>query len=222
MVAGAGGPPTFLYALPLPDGRVFLEETSLVAAPALPMAALEARLAARLAARGIRIRAVHATERCGIPMNAPLPLRDQRGLAFGAAGGLVHPASGYSVSTAFQLAPSFAATLAANVDHGPTAAAAAAWDELWPTDRVRARHLHLVGSAALSRMAPAELRAFFTSFFSLPIDVWSRFLASNPGATEVAGTMLHLFRVSPPGVRWSLATRSAAASGPALFSVLGT
>ena len=48
--------PSFLYAMPLPDGRVFLEETCLVAKPALPFATLKRRLHRRLAAMNVQVR----------------------------------------------------------------------------------------------------------------------------------------------------------------------
>ena len=46
----------------MPDGRVFLEETSLVRSPRVPRATLEARLSRRLRAMGVDLREVHATE----------------------------------------------------------------------------------------------------------------------------------------------------------------
>jgi hypothetical protein len=48
--------PSFLYAMPLKDGKVFLEETCLVARPTLPFAVLKRRLKRRCAAMGIRIK----------------------------------------------------------------------------------------------------------------------------------------------------------------------
>lgn len=47
--------PSFLYAMQLPDGKVFLEETCLVAKPALPFATLKRRLHRRLNAMGIKV-----------------------------------------------------------------------------------------------------------------------------------------------------------------------
>ena len=47
--------PSFLYAMPVDHGRVFLEETCLVAKPALPFAVLKRRLERRLAAMGIKV-----------------------------------------------------------------------------------------------------------------------------------------------------------------------
>lgn len=49
--------PSFLYAMPMQGGtRVFLEETCLVAKPALPFAVLKRRLERRLRASGIKVR----------------------------------------------------------------------------------------------------------------------------------------------------------------------
>ena len=56
--------PTFLYAMPFSDTRLFLEETSLVARPAVPFEELKQRLDARLAHYGIRIK-------CAVPVPKP-------------------------------------------------------------------------------------------------------------------------------------------------------
>lgn len=50
--------PSFLYAMPLGGNRVFLEETCLVAKPALPFAVLKRRLMRRLEAMGVRVKQV--------------------------------------------------------------------------------------------------------------------------------------------------------------------
>ena len=47
--------PSFLYAMPLGGNRVFLEETCLVARPALPFATLKRRLERRCRALGITV-----------------------------------------------------------------------------------------------------------------------------------------------------------------------
>lgn len=55
--------PSFLYAMPTEGGRsVFLEETCLVAKPALPFAVLKRRLERRLAALGIKV--LHSSCSC--------------------------------------------------------------------------------------------------------------------------------------------------------------
>lgn len=50
-----GETPSFLYAMPLGGNRVFLEETCLVAKPALPFAVLKRRLLRRCEALGIEV-----------------------------------------------------------------------------------------------------------------------------------------------------------------------
>jgi Lycopene cyclase protein len=114
--------PTFLYAMPLgrvgdapfspdpltgadtsvgsssrPGGkqRVFFEETSLVARPAVSMAECKQRLYERLGHHGIAVATVHEEEFCVIPMGGAYPRVDQRVVAFAGAGGLVHAATGY-------------------------------------------------------------------------------------------------------------------------------
>jgi lycopene beta-cyclase len=112
--------PTFLYAMPLgrvgdapfsPDSvtgadrsvknsrpgkqRVFFEETSLVARPALSMDECKQRLYERLGHHGIAVSVVHEEEFCVIPMGGAYPKVDQRVVAFAGAGGLVHAATGY-------------------------------------------------------------------------------------------------------------------------------
>lgn len=47
--------PSFLYAMPLGGNRVFLEETCLVARPAMPFATLKRRLERRCRALGIEV-----------------------------------------------------------------------------------------------------------------------------------------------------------------------
>lgn len=51
----SGEVPSFLYAMPLGNGRVFLEETCLVAKPALPFSVLKRRLQRRLEAMGVKV-----------------------------------------------------------------------------------------------------------------------------------------------------------------------
>ena len=47
--------PSFLYAMPSSTGHVFLEETCLVAKPALPFATLKRRLHRRMDAMGLKV-----------------------------------------------------------------------------------------------------------------------------------------------------------------------
>ncbi|MBY8852264.1 lycopene cyclase, partial [Saccharothrix sp. MB29] len=80
--------PTFLYAIPVSATHVLLEETSLARRPGLPLAELRLRLHGRLAAHGVAV--PEDEERVRIPLDGR-----PRDWAFGAASGLIHPATGY-------------------------------------------------------------------------------------------------------------------------------
>ena len=86
--------PTFLYAMPFSPTRVFLEETSLVARPAVGFPELRARLRARLAHMGVFVTAIEEEEYCLIPMGGVLPRLPQRVLGIGGTAGMVHPSTG--------------------------------------------------------------------------------------------------------------------------------
>jgi flavin-dependent dehydrogenase len=100
--------PTFLYAMPFSPTRVFLEETSLVARPAVPFDDLKARLEARMKWLGIKVKRVEEEEYCLIPMGGALPRHPQRVLAVGGTAGMVHPSTGFAVSRLLGAAPTVA------------------------------------------------------------------------------------------------------------------
>ncbi|WP_091293230.1 lycopene cyclase family protein [Amycolatopsis xylanica] len=186
---------TFLYALPLGDGRVLVEETCLARRPGLPVEVLAGRLHARLAAAGIAV--PDEVERVRIPLDLPRP----RGLAFGVAAGLVHPATGYSLATSLQLAPRVASALARGLGVGPVTAVRAARDAIW-SPRARAVHaLRGYGLRALLRMPPERLAEFFELFFRLPIESQRAFTSGREDLTGTAGMMTELFRMAPWAVR---------------------
>ncbi|QDZ18931.1 lycopene beta cyclase [Chloropicon primus] len=100
--------PTFLYAMPFSETEIFLEETSLVARPAVPFDDLKERMEARLKHLGINIKSVHEEEFCLIPMGSSLPYVPQRVLGIGGTAGMVHPSTGYMVSRMLGAAPGLA------------------------------------------------------------------------------------------------------------------
>ncbi|MEU4807516.1 lycopene cyclase family protein [Actinosynnema sp. NPDC023587] len=181
--------PTFLYAIPLPGGGVLLEETSLARRPGLPLAELRLRLHARLAAQGIPL--PQAEERVRIPLAA----RPRPG-AFGAAAGLVHPATGYSVASALRLAPEVARAIADGV---------AVDRVVWPA-RARAVHaLRRYGLAALLDMPPDEVPEFFDLFFRLPENQQRMYLCDRADLRGTVGAMAVLFRTAGWRMRARLA-----------------
>jgi lycopene cyclase-like protein len=211
--------PTFLYAMDLGDGTVFVEETSLAARPAQAVTTLRRRLDRRLAAGGARVGTVHATEAVVFPMGGPLPPRRQRVVPYGAAAGMVHPATGYQVATALRRAPVVAAAVAqalAATDAEPAAVSAAAWDAVWPPDLVRQRALHRAGLEVLLRLGTADTQAFFAAFFALPEADWRAYLSGARCSRDLARVMVAVLRRLPPRLQARVALGTAAADPLAL------
>jgi lycopene beta-cyclase len=199
---GEEGWPTFLYGAPLGGGSVLLEETSLARRPGLPLPALRRRLHARLAHHGIVAPAGAATESVRFPVDSP-----HHGtpgvLAFGAAAPLVHPASGFSVATSLRLAPDVANTIAAQLPAGPGKALAAARSMLWPRGARAVHRFRRIGLEALLRMPPAEVPAFFETFFALPPRHRWCYLVGRDDVCGTAATMHALYARAG----WRLRTR---------------
>lgn len=200
--------PTFLYAMNLGNGRVFVEETVLVSRPAVPFDALERRLHQRLNALGIKPRRILEEERCYIAMGGALPDLRQRTVGFGAAAGMVHPATGYLLTRVLGAAPSLADTLArelAGAGATPARASRAAWETLWPRDRRQRRDLFRFGMEVLLRLEHRQTEAFFHTFFSLPPASWQRYLGDELTTAELRGTMMRLFLSAPMSLRVAMA-----------------
>lgn len=189
--------PTFLYALPLGPDRLFVEETSLIAGKAPSFEELWAQLLLRLEGLGLRGQLL-GEERCLFPMGVPLPSA-QRVVPFGAAAGMVHPATGYSVGQSLRSAKALAS--AYDPDLSPAAASEKMWGALWPSSARRARRLHLMGARILESLDVQQTRAFFGAFFDLPVPVWSRYLDSE---SSPVWPMLKLFGSAEPSVRRQL------------------
>ncbi len=197
---GEPGPPTFLYGIPLGDGTVLLEETSLARRPGLPLPVLRRRLAARLARHGVVPPAGARTERVWFPLDSPRH-RAPGVLGFGAAAPLVHPASGFSLAAALRLAPAVAAALAAHLPGDPDAALAAARATVWsPAARVVHR-FRRIGLEALLRMPPEQVPAFFDVFFGLPEPQRWAYLTGHSDLRGTVTTMTGLFTAAGWGLR---------------------
>jgi len=196
------GPPSFLYAMPLGDGRVFVEETVLVGRPAHPLDRLEHRLRLRLRSLGIGDEALSAPERCWIPMGGPLPDPTQRVLGFGGAAGMVHPATGFLLARVLRSAPDVAGSVAHALGAegaAPRRAARSAWQALWPAELRRRHALFRFGMEVLIRLDPARTRQFFATFFELPDADWRGYLSDDLPVSELGAAMGRLFlRLTPP------------------------
>ncbi|MFV8753865.1 lycopene cyclase family protein [Nannocystaceae bacterium ST9] len=203
-----GLPPSFLYCMPLADERVFVEETVLVGRPGAggPSAwfePLRARLHARLPSLATRGDLIE-TERCVIPMGGPLPRRGQRTLAFGAAAGFVHPATGYMLGVALHRLARVAEAIAEVAREPSTAidrACARVERAIWTADERRTWQLYGFGMQVLLELDHAGIEEFFAEFFALPPERWRGFLsATAPSSTSMA-TMLRYFGSTTPAIR---------------------
>jgi lycopene cyclase-like protein len=198
----APDPPTFLYAMDLGGGRTFVEETSLAARPPLPVGVLRHRLEHRLAAAGATVGTIESREAVAFPMGVVVPPHPQRALAFGAAAGMVHPATGYQVAIALRRAPAVAAAVAeaVAVRHHPDDLASAAWSAVWPDDLLRQRALHDYGLRVLLGFDSSDTQRFFRAFFSLPDRDWRAYLSGAASSRELARIMLSVARRLPPSL----------------------
>ncbi len=194
-------PPTFLYAMDFGDGVYFVEETSLACSPPLSWNTLKERLIARLAHRGVEIEEIIHEEHCLFPMNLPLPARNQPLLAFGGAASMVHPASGYMVGALLRRAPNLAKQLAKALALDPPLDSASlakeGWDVLWTPELVQRHRLYQFGLNRLMSFNESYLRNFFATFFRLPKEDWSGFLANTLPLPRLLVVMLRLFFISP-------------------------
>ncbi|MCW2584195.1 MAG: hypothetical protein JWQ53_2985 [Klenkia sp.] len=187
-------PPAFLYGMGLDDGSTLLEATSLAARPPVPLPQLRDRLHAHLAAHGLRT--VGDPERVSIPLDAPAA---RTGAApVGAAAGLVHPATGYSVATSLRLGP----VVADAVLRGASAT------ELRALVRSRRRRATLallgLGRDVLIGLDEAQTDAFFRAFFTLPPRAWAAYLDVGSSPAAVAASMARVATALPPSGRRTL------------------
>lgn len=174
--------PTFIYVMPLDNGRgrhMFFEETSLVASPAMDFDELKERLYRRLRYYDIEIEKVVEEEFCLIPMGGEMPVLRQRVVAFGGAAALVHPATGYMIARALELADKAADIISKELESGGNADATAhrIWDRIWNVGRRRQRDFFNFGGEYLRKIDLKTTREFFAAFFELPKNEWAGFLS---------------------------------------------
>ncbi|MEV1290704.1 lycopene cyclase family protein [Pseudonocardia sp. NPDC049635] len=189
--------PTFLYAVPYGDGTVLLEETSLARRPGLPLAELQDRLVARLAGLGVPVPDDAPVERVRFPVDSPRAAAHP--VAFGAATPLVHPATGFSVAPALQLAPAVAAVLARHLPADPGAAASAARALLWSPSARTVHRLRRHGLQTVLDLPARLVPGFFDAFFA-----GRSGRAFLTGRDDVPGTlagMAGVFRAAPAPIK---------------------
>ncbi len=192
---GEPGWPTFLYVVPLGEGRVLVEETSLARRPGLPLATLRRRLHARLDHHDIAPPKDALTEKVSFRVDHPRHSGSDV-LGFGAAAPLIHPATGFSVAASLQLAPRVADAIAAHLPAGPDRALAAGQATVWSPAAKAIHRIRRIGLEALLRMPEDEVPGFFEQFFSLPDAHRWAYLTGRDDAGGTVAAMARLFRES--------------------------
>ncbi|GAA5043740.1 lycopene cyclase family protein [Nocardia callitridis] len=156
--AGPDEPPSFLYSVPLGDGTVIFEETSLGLRGGMPQHELRKRTLHRLAAHGIRLTGEEPHEAAHYPLAQPPP---KPGVAqpvpFGSRGGMMHPCTGYSVADSLALVDTAVNALLAGDD--PIA-------RLWPRRARLVYWMRMRGLYGLGRLTTEQSTAMFDAFFT--------------------------------------------------------
>lgn len=194
-------PPTFLYAMPWGDGSGLVEETSLCDHPGYEHADLRQRLAQRMGG-DLTSDASHV-EVVEIAMSASVPPRSAEVMRFGAAAGLVHPVTGYSVAAALRLAAPVADAVVRAFDAGGGGRQVrdAAWAALWSSPMRRTRALHRMGASITRGLDADDIADFFDCFFDLPVVTWAPYLRVDAEPREVRRAMLAVFGRCPSNLR---------------------
>ncbi len=195
-------PATFLYAMPHGPDYVFLEETSLAACPGVPFELLKDRLYRRLGRLGIEVKTVESVEQGSLPMNSPVPSRNNRVIGFGAAGGFVHPATGWCVAHSLRTAVPLASCIGEGIGRGlpPAMISRKAYDTIWTPELLRMRRIHLDGGKLFTRIGIWSLSLFMRAFFSAPGDMWRVYLSNDCTIAAVNRCLLGK-RPAGPGSR---------------------
>lgn len=156
--AGPDEPPSFLYAVPLGDGTVIFEETSLGLRGGMPQHELRRRTLNRLAAHGIQLTGSEPHEAAHYPLDQPPPKRGTAvAVPFGSRGGMMHPCTGYSVADSLALVDTAVAAVRAGRD--PVA-------ELWPRRARLVYWMRMRGLYGLGRLTTEQSISMFDAFFS--------------------------------------------------------
>ncbi len=172
--------PSFSYRVALGDGTRLVEETCLAGHPAPSLAELERRNAVRYPEPGSG-----PPERVDFPLYLDrAPWRRAGAVRFGAGGGLMHPATGYSIAASLGVADGLAAALAAGADPG---------GHLWPAEARWTHRLRMLGLEVLLGFHGSDLRAFFDAFFTLPVPTQRAYLSDRTSVRGTAGAMWAVF-----------------------------
>lgn len=189
---GLTDPPSFLYVVPLDAEFVLVEETCLVGCPPLGAAELRRRLHTRLANRGVALSGDEREEHVRFsvqpePGVSPEQIEGGQPLRVGARGGLMHPATGYSVALSLAVAERLSEAVVVGARSSADLAPL-----LWTRPERQVRRLRTIGLRTLLTLPPARVPEFFEAFFRLPPTLQRTYLSQRdrPAATLAAMTAM--------------------------------
>lgn len=181
---------TFCYRVALDDDRVLLEETCLAGHPATTRDVLTERLITRLGTLDPGYSAVGqpiSTEWVDFPLlpeAAGWRVRPGEPLRYGARGGMMNPASGYSVAESLRWADIVVDAIRAGEDPR---------DALWPWQARAVFRLRSAGLRALLTFDDDQLTQFFDMFFTLPDDAVRAYLSGRDDVRGIVTSMSGVF-----------------------------
>ncbi|MFZ2510109.1 MAG: lycopene cyclase family protein [Gordonia sp. (in: high G+C Gram-positive bacteria)] len=182
--------PSFSYRVALGDGTRLIEETCLAGRPAVLLTELARRNELRSPDPKIRV-----PEEVDFPLYLHrTPWRHTGALQFGAAGGLMHPATGYSIAASLATADDLAAAIATGRDPRQV---------LWPAGARWTHRLRMIGLGVLLTFRGRELREFFDAFFALPLPTQRAYLNDRHSVRGTLAAMWAVFRA----LGWQQRTR---------------
>ena len=204
-------PASFSYRVPTARGRL-TQETCLAGTPPIPISELErrSRLRRQTSGAGDAATGVPAgrdssgpEETVDFPMVAAVrPWRAEGPLAFGAAGGLMNPATGYSVAQSLGAIDDVLDAVRAG--RSPRAA-------LWPRTARIVHLLRVVGLAVLLSLNAAQLVEFFDAFFRSSTRRQRAYLSSRSDPAGLLLSMGAVFVRCPPRLMVAVAIATARA-----------
>ena len=186
--------PSFLYALPLADGSIFFEETSLVSNPPMSFEELARRLSQRLSYLGIEVvgSSMH-TEYCKIPMGSRAPSLSNI-VGFGGAANMVHPATGYQLTRVLRKAPQVAEAICNSMSCASLSERSKiVWNAVWSPHERHIQRLHCLGTHVLLDLDRARLESFMRTFFCTSGVGWYSNMTLSQTPIQLQMGMLSLF-----------------------------
>ncbi len=164
----------FMYALPLTDDRVLLEDTYFSDTPSLDQPRLEAEILAYAAKHGFRVSRVVRRESGVLPLPTHAPRLEPPSatapLVAGYQGGWFHPVTGYSFPLAARVARAVAST-------DPKTLRERVWPALLREQRSQLGFGVLLNRMLFNAFAPSERSFAIERFYRLPAASVRRFYA---------------------------------------------